>query len=521
MGDHTLRHTFWSHLAMAGQPVTAVPAAAPRNPRAIRHQTRLVVGVQRAPMTHTTTAIFSDLHIGAGRLDDCDPTLDALLVEFLDGLTSDSGALELVFNGDFLDFAQAPPTEGAELRASTTDGTPLCFMEAQSVAKFDEIRTAHPNIFAALRRFLARSESHRIVILPGNHDADFFWPAVQDQFLACFTAELQPRLTFHCEQVYRPQHSPGLWIEHGHQYDACNRFFVGDAPRWSAASPPIFADRTGARRLLECIGTRFMILFLNRIDRHYPFVDNVKPFGRFLKLFGWSALAPKYGPIPVMIAVWAMFNYLGRTVFTMPHDLLGIPGESNNSASQVVRALADRLPNSGKDLVLELRARRVPIDRALGMYANVEADAETLLDWISENLDLLDAIDAGPPHPSLLGGLPGTLSLKRGYEIDESLTLRDAAARIARDEPVHAIVMGHTHEPVDETLPGGARYINIGSWTRYLRPDNDHSAQTWDILLEGQDAHFPYRLQYARHDPTATPRLRPVTFKESNDVGRG
>ena len=39
-----------------------------------------------------------------------------------------------------------------------------------------------------------------------------------------------------------------------------------------------------------------MILFLNDLDRDYPYVDNVKPFSRFLQLFGASALSPGLVP---------------------------------------------------------------------------------------------------------------------------------------------------------------------------------------------------------------------------------
>jgi UDP-2,3-diacylglucosamine pyrophosphatase LpxH len=43
--------------------------------------------------------------------------------------------------------------------------------------------------------------------------------------------------------------------------------------------------------------------------------------------------------------------------------------------------------------------------------------------------------------------------------------LRAAAERLAGIFPVRAVVMGHSHVRVDEPLRGGARYLNLGSWT--------------------------------------------------------
>jgi UDP-2,3-diacylglucosamine pyrophosphatase LpxH len=43
--------------------------------------------------------------------------------------------------------------------------------------------------------------------------------------------------------------------------------------------------------------------------------------------------------------------------------------------------------------------------------------------------------------------------------------LRQAARRIAQIFDVKVIVMGHSHRVVDEAIGGGARYLNLGSWT--------------------------------------------------------
>jgi UDP-2,3-diacylglucosamine pyrophosphatase LpxH len=69
------------------------------------------------PTTATERAvIISDLHVGAGPLDDCDHELDALLTSFIEEIARQDH-VELIIAGDFLDFVQAPPWEGNQLEA--------------------------------------------------------------------------------------------------------------------------------------------------------------------------------------------------------------------------------------------------------------------------------------------------------------------------------------------------------------------------------------------------------------------
>ena len=66
-------------------------------------------------MNKRASIIISDVHIGAGRLDDCDQDLESNLCDFLKMLSDRDDSIELIINGDFLDFVQAPPWKGADL----------------------------------------------------------------------------------------------------------------------------------------------------------------------------------------------------------------------------------------------------------------------------------------------------------------------------------------------------------------------------------------------------------------------
>src|SRR6266545_159921 len=447
--------------------------------------------------------IISDLHMGAGPLDDFDADIELQFVAFLNDLSKKSRPVELVINGDFLEFVQSEPWKPKELRASSANDQPLCFTEQQSLAKLDSILRYHPNVFTALGRFLAGNSDHQICILPGNHDPDLFWQGVRVRLQAAIeTAAKIPvgdRLKFHLDEVYRPASAPSVWIEHGHQHDRCNDFYIGDEPFWSTLRPPILPDRSGKLRLIECVGTRFLNKYLNQLDEAYPFVDNVKPFSKFLKSFGMSALAPGYGPVTAAVAVWGILKYVASTIKKSPHDLLGIEQGIPPSAGAVVAAAWERLPEpEGKLFVEKLRSKGVAINAPLPMLLASDRFAETILDILAENLDLAGSLPE--PDPALLGigGEGATLALAGGYVADESAELIKAARRAIQHSGAGPVIMGHTHESQDH--PHGLNYVNTGSWTRYLRAQAGEQRSSWALLKRGAASHFPFNLLYAQID---------------------
>src|SRR5574337_1907801 len=91
--------------------------------------------------------IISDLHIGDSKTDDCNLELEQKLIEFIDYLSSKNEKVELIINGDFLDFVQSPPLRDRDLRSESIEGIPLCFTEKQSLEKLESIHEAHRPVF--------------------------------------------------------------------------------------------------------------------------------------------------------------------------------------------------------------------------------------------------------------------------------------------------------------------------------------------------------------------------------------
>jgi UDP-2,3-diacylglucosamine pyrophosphatase LpxH len=442
--------------------------------------------------------VISDLHIGADPLDDFDEDIERHFVAFLDEWGRHAGNVELVINGDLLDFVQAPPFKGAELEDETHYGTPLCFTEEQSLQKLDAIATQHTAAFEALATFLAAGDGKHVTVMPGNHDADFYWPQVRSAFtrLCGSNAAAAARLGFHLDPVYRPAGHEHLWIEHGHQLDKVNAFFAEGAARWSDRDPPIFVARSGERRLYECIGTRFLIRYLNGLDKDYPLVDNIKPFGRFLQIFGASAFAAGY-PLKAAVAVGAMLRYLAGTGIGRPSDLLEDESGTETDYDRALKhAVAMAVPDERRAFADALVRAGFPATGSPEIMLDRPESARILGDFVAEHLEVLDVF--GETNPA------GVLSLGRAFRIDETHEQLVAAERILGDRSngCRYVTMGHTHQRVD-----GDRFFNTGCWTRYYEYRPNEELHAWAMLQAGSYARFPYVLGFLRSEAGQAPTV--------------
>jgi metallophosphoesterase superfamily enzyme len=450
--------------------------------------------------------VISDLHMGVGALDDFDDEVERHFERFVDGLANDRRPVELVINGDLLDFVQSSPFTGRELEAEAADGTPLCFTEAQSSAKLSAIASQHAMAFDALARFV-RGPAKWLTILPGNHDADFYWPSVRSAFTERLRGTNQAAadpVRFHLDPAYQPPGHEHLWIEHGHQHDPINAFVAGGAECWSAGRPPIFPSKAGEDRLYECIGTRFLIRYLNALDAEYPLVDNVKPFDRFLRIFGASFVATRNGPAKVAAAIATMARYLADRLVRRPSDLLGLeeggaaaPGVDADLDAVLAHAIAVALPEQRRAFAAALA--RAGLDRDPQVMLDNPRTARELAEFIALNPSVLDPLDQIAPD--------GLMELGRGFRADDTDDLRRAAERVL-DAP-HAgavrpqfVTMGHTHE----RIPGN-RYLNTGCWTRYFTYVPGEPLNPWQMLREGSYARFPYTLTFLRSEASADPAV--------------
>jgi UDP-2,3-diacylglucosamine pyrophosphatase LpxH len=456
-------------------------------------------------MRQPTLRVVSDLHISDDPLDDFDDVLQCEFCRFLGDMSTSSRPFELVINGDFLDFVQAPPWEGAALSSTTLEGLPLSFTQEQSLAKLGAIGQRHAPVFEGLGTFLAAHEDNVVTILPGNHDPDFFFKRVSDRLkeMVCGSANLSDRLRVYLDQVYRPAAYPGVWIEHGHQHDPANAFMVDGAARWSASSRPVFKDRDGTERLLECMGTRFLVRFLNRLDRDYPYVDNVKPFSRFVKLFWLSTFVRAQGPLRAAAAVWSMTKFLARTASWNWSDFQSMPDGTDGARTWLGHWVEALSADERCEFMKMADEIGVPIEMPLEMYVSDEERAEELLDALGEHPERLDGWPEAPEDLLSIGDEDDALGLVQGFTADDTATLKRAASAALERGGVEVVVMGHTHQAVTPT--SALSYVNTGCWTRYYRFADDEHTIRWPMLRKPNYELFPYQLNYFEVTPGGPP----------------
>ncbi len=436
-----------------------------------------------------TVVVISDLHMGAGALDDFETEIEQHLIAFLEHWRGQNYPVELVVNGDLLDFVQAPQVAGRELEGETAIGVPLCFTEEQSLAKLEAIHDAHRASFRAFGDFLAAGEK-TLTILPGNHDPDFFWPMVRRRFIDLVESgghSSKCSVNFNLEHAYRPPMRPDLYIEHGHQFDPINSFFVGDYACWSESNQPILKANDGKNRLFECIGTRFLIRYLNSLDAQYPYVDNVKPFSVFLQLFGASALRGGMAPLKATIAVGAMLRFLAQSLIRRPSDLLEIEPTGTSTELAVLRDVFNAATSPQKEIFKEaISASGFRLQGPLKIILSDPESGSALLEHMSEHLELADLVDDTEEA--------GVLELAHGFAVNETDDLGSAAAAILENpqNDCRFVVMGHTHEPVRS-----GTYLNTGSWTRCYRGENEARTCPWSMLRSKSYERFPYELNFA------------------------
>ena len=366
---------------------------------------------------------MSDLHLGAGDyLDDFDQ--DESFKGFLETVAKRRHS-ELIINGDFIDFVAVTLD-----KESTRPFSRLGNTEGESLRKLERVLEAHGGLFADLRQFMEKG--HRVVLVPGNHDVDIYWPKVRDRLLEELGEPDSDHFHFESSGIYR---DGALYVEHGNQYYA-------DSVFENFTHPFLRDPKTGELRLERSWGSCFLEYFSNgMMSERNPFVNNVRPIPNMVFLgiqdeSWWFKLAYGYKLISFMSRV-------GFPPFKESRELLRRKREGRLDAWGYTRRRFMGLV-SGRS--------RVEVQ-------GVE-DAERLSAQFPEDDEAEE------------GGQEGLL-------LDSLATREDALSVAARDillsdEGVDVVIFGHDHRYYSNELQpvlGGKKgkyYINTGTWIPML-----------------------------------------------------
>jgi len=427
--------------------------------------------------------IVSDLHLGPGTTDPRFAGIEDFYAEaewraFLERHGA-VGATDLVIAGDFIEYWQI----AASLRvlpkrdAQAPAGTPvLAADQAFSLEATKLVIAAHRDVFRALGELISRGD-HRVIIVAGNHDADLLWPKVQLEIAKAIAPPDPSRLLFIDAAAY--EHG-GVHVEHGHTYDAANKF--------TSRHAPFGRDRDGRCRLQSSWGEVFVDAFYTETERQIPFIDNLYPESAAIL---WAI---KDNPDPErdvgaalrfldLLRVAESREFNRDAVGAVLQGVFGTPGgDSGPSARDVMGQLADRLAaGDTKAIGVVNGLTRLLYDPDLSSLWTTVVDAVRLLPDVRAALGELRHTDL-----AALGRLRETL-------FGESM--ETAAKRLLANPALSVIVFGHTHTLGGSLVPiGKGFYANTGSWLSVASvKDMRERGVQWDQLSVVDRTQFPQR----------------------------
>lgn len=447
-------------------------------------------------MTRPDLVIVSDLHLcDGGPREDFRPEDDRAFAGLLDELAEHT-PIELVVNGDFIDFIQIQP------RPEMWSGDDLDASEPESVEKLELALAAHAEVFDAMQRFVARGGVVRFHY--GNHDIDLVWPEVQRRLR---TRLADDDSTVQFAWAYA---TGGLYIEHGHQADPANSF--------AEIRSVVHRDALGMPRLERPWGTRLVEEFYNHVEEldGLEMLDNVRPRLRAVAIIvGYGLRQPRMYPAlrrGLGLIVKALATIRSDEEIQYAAEQVGLPPGALRMLAAAAGFLGLRAPSpapappnwavrpvaaSGQEPATEASvAKAVAQPGAVGR-GRLQAPSLQQAYRIGQThsgdpLQLeLDLHEAGIPTTlsSSAAGMaafataaanvmpgPGA-AVYRGQGMRKFL---ERASQIAAARPgLAAVCFGHTHLATDARLqvdgrhgwplPGtDCRYYNSGSWTRSM-----------------------------------------------------
>lgn len=460
-------------------------------------------------MSFPAKIILSDLHLGAGYHDGANPLEDFrhdrqfydFVMHLRDESESAGRPMDLIINGDFIEYLQVPAVPVSEYNPRTRypEEAYRSTTEADAVLRTDLVIAGHRPVFEGLGAFLSENPRRTVTVIKGNHDLQLHWPGVQWRIREALgaTGSRAALLSF----VERSFCQDGVLIEHGNQYgDPLNSLDDFENP----------VDPHHPDRLRTPVGSRFVIEFFNHVEYEKWWVDAVKPiialiaYGMMLEPgFALQALAVLLTALPGMVfrpfAAGAGGPSPLETVRTGDVDEVARRYTEDPAFRRELDAALDEVlqsigPYGIPTRPVEGSTGRPPIGAQAGITTGL---LRALRGFRAQVRRLCRAV---PPQPALL---------ETGQRISRGFSdhLVKAAQQIIRERGVSLVVFGHTHEARLEVLQGGV-YANSGTWT-WWRDFSQARREDWQRLLEHPETFMtPHYLTYVRADSEPGGRLR-------------
>jgi UDP-2,3-diacylglucosamine pyrophosphatase LpxH len=214
--------------------------------------------------------VISDLHLSAGKMFKGKRNLledfhyDNELIDFLKYYSSGDYKdvpVELVINGDFLDFLAVPYVEYYDDEF---------WSEKAALAKLKMILAAHTGVIEALKQFLVHPDKNIIYII-GNHDAEFVFESLKQEFLSHLGVNSHKVLISNSLTNHVP--TKGVSIIHGHQYERAHDFDQENA---------VIETTNGEKYFNPPWGSYYVTNVINKYKQERSYINSVRPIKHFI-----------------------------------------------------------------------------------------------------------------------------------------------------------------------------------------------------------------------------------------------
>jgi UDP-2,3-diacylglucosamine pyrophosphatase LpxH len=451
--------------------------------------------------------VVSDLHLGRGKnpLTGRYHRLEAFFYDedfnhFCHDLVRNARErgerFKLVLNGDTFDLLRIEPEPDRAPSGHRSRYSPA-LTPSEAAITMRHILEGHPLFVRGLAGILAAG--NHVVFLPGNHDPELQWEAVQDEVRRALVAELArgggvgagaeeaaaqaaERLSF--ESWFH--HEPGrIWIEHGGQYDPENAFKY-HLRRRMAELP----DETHRQEVDLPLGTFFQRYLYNSFGS----ITFIVPTSRSnLRYFRWLMLNRPRLLARVATVHGPFFLQVLRRLAKIPPSEEALRQRHEAELAELVARspvgerlhLIDALKQAHRSAALVARQFVGRMIKAIG-YVLLAAFFAAGLWFLGFNA--ISTMQAGFGFKAVLfltlnflflvaavGGAAYFL-LRPASVWAEDRRARKAATKIAGLARVPIVTFGHSHEEVIARLEveGGtsAWYYNTGTWIAVFTADS-------------------------------------------------
>lgn len=415
--------------------------------------------------------ILSDIHLGSDLVHHARPDAparatagqrrDAELIALLDWYREHperGRPWRLVIAGDFVDFvgmSVSPNVRGVRTAPNSIElVTGLGGAADHTVFKLRRVALHHREVFRALGQFIEAGNT--LVVVLGNHDVDFHWKPVQDEFVRqlSFHARIERGRIHFAPWFYYEEGR--VYVEHGHQYD---RYCAHD----HVLHPVSPTDPRRSFRTLSDIMLSYVVRPTRGMTESGHETAGLFDYLRFaarLGARGMVGLTHRFvRAVTRLMALWLEhFSEGARRIRAHHERRMAEFALIWDVSLERLRALASlQRPPITRSLVPMLAV--VMMDRVLVAGAAFVGLAAAL--WLSDRWEHALAASA------LLGFGAAAIGIawaRARLDLDASDELRERAARVAKVFPAAFVVMGHTHLPEVRAVADAATYINLGAW---------------------------------------------------------